>query len=59
MSTAKAEIAKIVDSQPDDSSFEEIVREIVFRVIIERGLKDSNEGRVITDNELTQRIKKW
>jgi len=59
MSTAKEEIAKLVDNQPDDSSYEEIVREIVFRVMIQRGLKDSDEGRVISNQELTQRIKQW
>ena len=59
MSTAKEKLAKLLDNQPDDSSYEEIFRELVFRVMIERGLKDSEKGLVICDDELAQRIKQW
>ena len=59
MSTTKEELAKLLDNQPDDSSYKEIVRELLFRVMIERGLKDSDNGLVIYDDELAQRIKQW
>ena len=59
MGTAKEKLAELLDNQPDDSSYEEIVRELVFRVMIERGLKDSDKGLVIYDDELAQRIKQW
>ena len=59
MGTAKEKLAELLDNQPDDSSYEEIVRELVFRVMIERGLKDSDKGLVIYDDELAQRIIQW
>ena len=59
MATAKEQIAKLLEQQPDDSSFEEIVRELAFGVMVQRGLKDSDEGRTIPDEEMRRRILKW
>ena len=59
MATAKEQLAKLLEQQPDDSSFEEIVRELAFGVMVQRGLKDSDEGRTIPDEEMRRRILKW
>jgi predicted transcriptional regulator len=59
MSTAKEQITELVNKQPDDSSYDEIVRELAFDLMVQRGLKDSNEGRTITDEEMHHRIKTW
>ncbi len=48
MSTAKDQTAEIIKRQPDDSSYQEIVREFAFELMVQRGLKDSDEGRTIT-----------
>jgi hypothetical protein len=45
MATAKEQITKLLQLLPDDSSYDEIVRELAFHVMIERGLKDSDEER--------------
>jgi predicted transcriptional regulator len=47
-----------IDAQPD-SSYEEIMRELSFIQMIDRGLEDSREGRVISNNEMKPRIRKW
>ena len=59
MATAKEQMAKIVQEQPDDSSFDEILRELAFAHMIERGLADSQAGHTISDEEMTRRIKTW
>ena len=59
MSTAKEELAKVIERQPDDSSHEEIVRELAFHVMVERGLADSDAGRVISNEEMAKRIRSW
>lgn len=59
MSLVKDDITKFVLEQTDDSSYAEIVRELVFRRIIEQGLRDSDDGRVISNEELKHRIKLW
>jgi len=59
MSTAKDEIARLVQAQPDDSSREEIVRELAFHVMVEKGLADSDAQRVISNSDMAQRIRTW
>ncbi len=56
MSTAKELITELVQKQPDDSSYDEIIRELAFELMIQRGLKDSDEGRTITNEEMRRRI---
>ena len=59
MATAKEQITELVQQQPDDSSYDEIIRELAFHRMIERGLKDSDEGRIISSDEMEARIKTW
>jgi predicted transcriptional regulator len=59
MSTAKEQIAALVQQLPDDSSYDEIVRELAFHAMIERGLIDSDEGKTISNEEIQARIKTW
>jgi hypothetical protein len=59
MASAKEEMARIIQAQPDDSSYEEILRELAFSRMIERGLEDSHDGRTIPDEEMRQRIEEW
>jgi len=59
MATAKEQIAELVRRLPDDSSYDEIVRELAFHVMIDRGLKDSDEERTISNDEMQARINTW
>ena len=59
MSTAKEEIARLVQAQPEGSSREEIVRELAFHVMVEKGLADSDERRVVSNDEMAHRIRTW
>ena len=59
MSTAKEELARLIEEQPDDRSAEQIVRELAFYVMIQRGLSDSDAGRVISNEEMGRRIRSW
>jgi predicted transcriptional regulator len=59
MSTAKEEIARLVQSQPDESSREEIVRELAFHVMVERGLADSDANRTVSSEDMERRIRSW
>jgi predicted transcriptional regulator len=59
MSTAKEDLTRLIQAQPEDSSPEEIVRELAFHVMIERGLADSDTGRVISNDEMAHRIRSW
>ena len=59
MASAKEQMAKSVQEKPDDSSFDEILRELAFARMIEQGLADSQAGHTISDEEMTRRIKTW
>lgn len=59
MSTAKEELTRLIQEQPDDRSPEEIVRELAFHVMVQRGLADSDAGRVISNEEMGRRIRSW
>ena len=48
MATVKDELTKLIQDQPDDSSFDEILRELAFNLMVQRGLIDSDEGGTAT-----------
>jgi len=59
MSTAKEELTRLVQAQPEDSSREEIVRELAFHIMVERGLADSDAKRTVSNEEMGRRIRSW
>lgn len=59
MATLKEAMTKIIQEQPEDASYEEIMRELAFERMIERGLEDSRKGRMISDEEMRHRIRSW
>lgn len=59
MSTAKEEFTRLIQGQPEDSSSEEILRELALHVMIERGLADSDAKRTISNEEMGRRIRSW
>jgi predicted transcriptional regulator len=59
MLTVKEKVSEIIQAQPDDSSFDEILRELAFSRMIERGLEDSRQGRTIPNAEMEHRIRTW
>jgi len=59
MASPKEELARLIEEQPADSSREEIVRELAFHVMIQRGLADSDARRVVSNEEMARRIRSW
>jgi len=59
MNTAKERIQHLVQSQPEDATFEEIVRELAFDRMVQRGLEDARERRVVSNQDMLHRIKTW
>lgn len=45
MTKDKEKMLEIIQSQPEDSTYEEILRELAFQRMIEHGLKDSRKGQ--------------
>jgi predicted transcriptional regulator len=59
MASIKGQMIKIIEEQPEDSTFDEILRELAFARMIKQGLADSDEGRTISNEEMKRRIRSW
>ena len=59
MPTAKEEIRKILDSLPDDATWEDVQYSIYVRERIERGRREAEGGKVIGQDEIENRMKRW
>ena len=59
MSSVKEEMTRIIQEQPDDSSFDEILRELALARMIDRGLQDSEAGRTISGEEMKRQMNQW
>jgi predicted transcriptional regulator len=59
MKSAKDEVLEILKQVPDDASLEEIQYRIYVRQKIDRGVKDLDEGRTISHEEMKARVARW
>jgi hypothetical protein len=59
MSSAKEQMTKIIQQQPNDNPDDEILRELAFARMVKRGVKDSRDNRKISNEEMQHRIKTW
>lgn len=57
--TPKELMLQTIEELPDDSSYEEILRELAFARMVERGLADADAGRTISHEEMGRRIASW
>jgi predicted transcriptional regulator len=59
METAKEEVRRILDSLPDDATVEDIQYRIYVRQAIAAGLRDIDQGRVVSQEEVERRMSRW
>ena len=57
--TDKERIRAVIDAQPEDASYDDIVRELAFARMIDRGLQDARAGLTISNEEMGHRIATW
>ena len=55
----KAKVQKTIDRLPDKFTVDQIVEELVVLNKIEEGLRDVEEGRVFTTDQVKQELKTW
>ncbi|MDC7231717.1 MAG: hypothetical protein PQJ58_00670 [Spirochaetales bacterium] len=59
MSAIKEQMIKIISEQPEDSSFKEILQELSFTAMVNKGLKDSLRNKAISTSQLKEEMKNW
>jgi len=56
MSNVKEKMKEVIDSMPEDASYADIMRELAFNQMIERGMRDFKENNVISHEEIKERM---
>ena len=59
MVIVKEKMKAVIESQPDNATYDEILRELAFERMVERGLVDSREGHVISNEKMGHRVRSW
>jgi predicted transcriptional regulator len=59
MRTAKQSAIELIENLPDDSSYEDIMERLYFLQKVEAGLKDIEDGRVVSHEEVKKRLARW
>ena len=59
MPSAKETMKEIIARQPEDSSYDEILRELAFARMIQRGLDDSDADRTVSDEQIKEKLESW
>lgn len=52
MNLPKDQVQHALDALPDDASFDDILREIFFTRMVDRGLGESERGELVDDEEM-------
>lgn len=59
MTSTKAKMVEVIQGQPEDATYEEIMRELAFSRMVDRGLEDARSARTIANDEMGRRIRTW
>ena len=59
MSAVRERMADVIQNQPEDATYEEILRELAVEQMIASGLEDSREGKTISNDEMQRRLSAW
>jgi predicted transcriptional regulator len=59
MGKEKAEALELIRKLPDEVTTDAIMEELYFRRQVDKGLQDVAEGRVLSHQELKERIGRW
>jgi predicted transcriptional regulator len=55
----KQEIIKLIQSLPDEATLDDIMAELYFKSQVDAGLKELDEGKGISHEEVEKRLSKW
>jgi predicted transcriptional regulator len=59
MASGKEEIRRMIETLPDNVTWEEVQYSIYVRERIERGRREAAEGKTLDENEAERRVKPW
>lgn len=59
MAHVKDEVIDLITRLPDDYSIDEIMAELHFKRQVEEGLRDADEGRVYSHEQVKNMVTEW
>jgi len=59
MSNPKEEVTKLLESIPEEASYEDIQYDIYVRQKFDQGLEDVRKGRTLSQEEVKMRMARW
>jgi predicted transcriptional regulator len=59
MSRPKEQMVEMINEQPEDSTYDEILRELAFKRMVDKGLDDARSGRTVSNEDVSRRIRAW
>jgi predicted transcriptional regulator len=59
MQTLKEQVKEMLEILPDDTTYDDIHYHLFVREKIDKGIKDIEEGKIVTQEEMEARFKKW
>jgi hypothetical protein len=59
MAQLKDEVIRMIERLPDDAGISDIMAELYFRQRVDAGLKELDEGKGISHDQVRERLAKW
>jgi hypothetical protein len=59
MQYIKEDVMKMISTMPDDVSIDDIMEELYFKLQVNQGLQELDEGRGIPHENVEKRMKQW
>lgn len=59
MVNVKEQVIRMIQDLPDEASIEDVMAELYFRLQVDAGLKELDEGQGIPQEEIEKRMSQW
>ena len=59
MQCIKEDVMKMISTMPDDVSIDDIMEELYFKLQVNQGLQELDEGKDIPHEDVEKRMKQW
>lgn len=59
MGEVKQQVIRMIQALPEDVTIDDIIAELYFKIQVDAGLKELDEGKGIPHEEVEKRMSKW
>lgn len=59
MAGVKQQVIQMIQALPEEASIDDIMAELYFRLQVDAGLKELDEGKGIPHEEVAKRMSRW